>query len=304
MGKLNIPFILGPLGGGERAPLALRKYCSGMGKLKDRLRDFANWFARLDPTVRQMYQRATIILCKTPESLNWLPAQYRDKATCMLEIGVDQVPPQTIQPGDLPKKHQALHILYVGRFIYWKGMDIGLRAVADLRKRGVQVRLTMIGQGPEKDRWQALAASLKLTDCVTWVQWIKQADLLHAYHTFDTLLFPSLHDSSGNVILEAMACGLPVVTMNLGGPGQLVNERCGRVVETSGLTAEETISRLADALGELARNRGLAEDLKHGALERSREYSWKRTVSKVWGEHGFGCQAALHHEPREVYANV
>ena len=304
MGRLGIPFIVGPLGGAERAPLELRKYCSMGGRIKDRLRDFANWCARLDPTVRQMYQRATVILFKTPESLNWVPAQYRDKAHCMLEIGVDQIPPQTIQPGDLPKKRHALHVLYVGRFLYWKGMDLGLRAVAELRSRGVQVRLTMIGQGPEKDRWQALTAQLKLTDCVTWVPWLKQQDLLHAYRTFDTLLFPSLHDSSGNVILEAMACGLPVVALDLGGPGQLVDNDCGRVVQTQGLSAADTISKLADALEALAMNPQLTEELHAGALARSHEFAWKKTIAKVWGERGLGYQAVTQHHTEDIYARA
>lgn len=304
MGRLGIPFILGPLGGGERAPLELRKYCSFSGRVKDRLRDFANWCARHDPTVRQMLQRASLILLKTPESMQWLPAQYRDNAQCMLEIGVDQIPPKIIQPGDLPKKRHALHVLYVGRFLYWKGMDLGLRAVAELRKRGVQVRLTMIGQGPEKERWQALTAQLKLTDCVTWMPWIKQQDLLHAYHTFDALLFPSLHDSSGNVILEAMACGLPVVAFNLGGPGQLVNEQSGRIVETAGLSADEAIRKMADALEAMAANEKLKESLRSGALARSQEYSWKKTIAKVWGEHGMGYQAVTHQHSEEIYARA
>ena len=304
MGKLGIPFILGPLGGAERAPLALRKHCSLGGRIKDRLRDFANACARLDPTVRQMLQRASVILLKTPESLNWVPQQYRDKAQCMLEIGVDQIPPHTTQPGDLPKKRHALHVLYVGRFLYWKGMDLGLRAIAELRSRGVQVRLTMIGQGPEKDRWQALTAQLRLTDCVTWVPWLKHQDLLHAYRTFDTLLFPSLHDSSGNVILEAMACGLPVVSLNLGGPGQLVNENCGRLVDVEGLGAEETIKKIADALEVLAKNQNLTEELRHGALARSQEFAWRRTVAKVWGEQGLGYQVVAHHHTEEIYARA
>ncbi|HEU4709591.1 MAG TPA: glycosyltransferase family 4 protein [Methylophilaceae bacterium] len=305
MGKLGIPFILGPLGGGERAPQELRKFCSLGGRIKDRLRDFANWVARWDPSVRQMYRRAQLILLKTPDSLAWLPQQYHGKAQCMLEIGVDQIPPNTIQPGDLPRRHQALHVLYVGRFLYWKGMDLGLRALAELRARGVQVRLTMIGQGPEKERWQALASSLKLTDCVTWVPWIKQHDLLHAYYTFDVLLFPSLHDSSGNVILEAMACGLPVVALDIGGPGQLVDARCGRLVATTGLSADQTVSRLADALGELARDPQLAEQLRQGALARSQEFAWKKTVGKVWNAQGAGYRAVVHEKnPGEVYASA
>lgn len=308
MGKLGIPFIVGPLGGAERAPLELRKYCSMAGKLKDGVRDIANSLARLDPWVRQMYSQASLILMKTPQSMEWLPSQYRGKAQCMLEIGVDEIAApqsQAVASTAKVKRQQTLHVLYVGRFIYWKGMDLGLRAIADLRARGIPVRITMIGQGPARQRWQKLAAELKLASCVTWVQWMKQQDLLAAYQTFDVLLFPSLHDSSGNVALEAMASGLPVVCLDLGGPAQIVNASCGRAIATAGLNADQVVESLADALTELAINPELITEMRRGALLQVRNFSWGKVVGKVWGKHGIGCQAVIHNSvPENAYAPV
>ncbi len=292
MGRLGIPFIVGPLGGGERAPYEMRKYLSFSGKVKDALRDVVNVLSRFDPWVRQMYEQATLILLKTPQSLAWLPERYQGKAQCLLEIGVDKT-----DSGEQPvipfRGHQSLHILYVGRFLYWKGMDLGLRAIAELRDRGIAVRLTMIGQGPEKERWQMLNAQLKLAYCVTWIPWMKQQELLKAYQTFDTLLFPSLHDSSGNVVLEAMAGGLPVVCLDLGGPAQLVDDECGRVVAVEGRTADEVVRALADALAELAADPTLVRHLRAGAQARAQEFSWRRTVAQVWSEHGIGYRSVV-----------
>ncbi len=305
MGRLGIPFIVGPLGGGERAPVELRKYCALSGKLKDSLRDGVNVLARLDPWLHQMYTQASLILMKTQQSMDWLPIKYHAKTRRMLEIGVDQNNmPLSKQPA-LPKRHQALHVLYVGRFIYWKGMDLGLRAIADLRARGIPVRLTMIGRGPARHRWQMLAARLNLADCMTWVPWMKQQDLLQAYQTFDVMLFPSLHDSSGNVVLEAMASGLPVVCLNLGGPAELVNARCGKVVPVTGRTADQVITALADTLGELARYPGLMLSLRAGALHRVQDFSWSQVVGQVWGERGIGYLAMAEHTTAgNVYASA
>lgn len=288
MGRLGLPFVVGPLGGGERAPRAMRRPLSLAGRIKDNLRDACNWIARYDPFVRQMYGQAALILMKTPQSLAWLPEKYRHKAHCMLEIGID--PPEQIAAVQTePVRHGAtLHVLYVGRFLYWKGMDLGLRAIAELRRRGVPVRLTMIGQGGEKTRWQRLTAELRLADCVTWVPWMKQQDLLAAYRSFGALLFPSLHDSSGNVVLEAMAGGLPVVCLDLGGPAQLVDEQCGRVVAAQ--DAEQAVQGLADALGELAHSPALVAALRAGAQAKARAYGWRQVVAQAWGENGLGCR--------------
>jgi glycosyltransferase involved in cell wall biosynthesis len=172
-------------------------------------------------------------------------------------------------------------------------MDLGLRAIARMRENGTQVRITMIGQGPAQDDWQQLIAEFKLGDSVTWIPWMKQADLLAAYQTFDLLLFPSMHDSSGNVALEAMASGLPVVCLDLGGPAQIVNANCGRVVPVDGLNADQVIDGLAAALTEIARNPDIASNLRKGALARVREFSWQNVVGEVWGPHGSGYQIAM-----------
>lgn len=293
MGRLGIPFIVGPLGGAERAPVVLRKYYSWSGKLNDALRDGVNVLSKFDPWLRQMYTQATHIFLKTPQSLDWLPAKFQHKASCMLEIGVDERNIRITKPCALTSRQHSLHVLYVGRFVYWKGMDLGIRAIAKMRDNKVPVRITMIGQGPAQGDWQQLIADLKLGDCITWIPWMKQQDLLTAYQTFNVLLFPSMHDSSGNVALEAMASGLPVVCLDLGGPAQIVNASCGRVVPVQGLNADQVIDGIAAALTEIAINPDVANSLRIGALQRVSSFSWQNVVGEVWGPHGEGYLAAI-----------
>ncbi|HEY0841825.1 glycosyltransferase family 4 protein [Methylotenera sp.] len=293
MGRLGIPFIVGPLGGGERAPLILRKYYSLSSKFSDALRDLINVVSKYDPWLRQMYTQASHIYLKTPQSLDWLPQIYQHKASCMLEIGIDQRNITITEKSALTNRQQSLHVVYVGRFIDIKGMDLGLRAIAKMRANGIPVRITMIGQGPAQKDWQQLIARFKLVDAITWIPWMKQQDLLAAYQTFDLLLFPSMHDSSGNVVLEAMASGLPVVCLDLGGPAQIVNQSCGRVVLVAGLDADQVIDGLAIALTEIAKSPSIANALRTGALKRASEFSWKNVVGQVWGQHGNGYQMAI-----------
>jgi len=293
MGRLNIPFIVGPLGGGERSPMSLRKHYSLAGKFNDALRDIVNAVSKYDPFLRQMYTQASHIFLKTPESLDWLPTIYQHKASCMLEIGIDRRNIAFKEKSVLTSRQQSLHIVYVGRFLDMKGMDFGLRAIAKMRAEGIAVHITMIGQGPAQKDWQQLVTQLKIADAITWIPWMKQQYLLAAYQTFDLLLFPSMHDSSGNVVLEAMASGLPVVCLDLGGPAQIVNNNCGHVVPVKGLSADQVIEELSSALTKIAKNPDIASRLRTGALERAREFSWQNVVGKVWGQHGNGYQLAI-----------
>ena len=93
---------------------------------------------------------------------------------------------------------------------------------------------TIVGDGPARSGLQRLAAELGVNDAVRWVPWVPHAELHEHYYQHDVLLFPSLRDSGGMVVLEALAHGLPVVCTDLGGPGVIVNERCGRVVQNGG----------------------------------------------------------------------
>lgn len=292
MGRLGIPFVIGPLGGGERTPFALRRHFPILGQLKELARDVANVVAKIDPTVLQMFQQADLILLRTPESMAWLAPRFQSKASCGLEIGIDVtdvqvLPAPTVQPGV-----RELRLLYVGRFLHLKGMGLGLRAVANLQRRGLQVTLSMIGQGPEQEAWRKLAYSLGIANSVTWIPWMTQQDLLNTYPKYDVLLFPSLHDSGGSVVLEAMANGLPVVCLSLGGPYQMVNASCGRVVDVAGMGEVQVVTKLTEALAEIAQDAELAECLRRGARARAVEMSWAKVVGRVWGEGGIGYLAA------------
>ena len=117
---------------------------------------------------------------------------------------------------------------------------------------------------------------------------MKQQDLLAAYRTFDALLFPSLHDSSGNVVLESLAGGLPVVCLDLGGPAQLVDASCGVKVSVDDRDADQVILALADALTELAQDRMHLDALRTGAVKRAQAMGWQQVVGQVWGENGSG----------------
>jgi len=92
-------------------------------------------------------------------------------------------------------------------------------------------------------------------------------------------------------VLEAMAGGLPVVCLDIGGPAQLVDASCGRVVTVDGLSAEKIVKNLAATLAELATQRHLIQDLREGALLRAQTFAWRQVITQIWGHGGLGLQA-------------
>jgi glycosyltransferase involved in cell wall biosynthesis len=278
MGLLGAPFVFGPAAGGERAPRLLRKSFPLKGRITEWLRDVANRATGFNPLMHLTFHTATEIFATCEETRQLIPARYRHKCRIGLAIGVDLPHPVPARP-----RLGSRRILFVGRLLYWKGAHLALRAVARLIANGNPARFTVIGDGPDRRRLQALAQDLGVADQVEWIPWLSQEKLLQAYAEYDVMLFPSLHDSGGMVVLEAMARGLPVVCLDLGGPGTIVNDVCGRVVATRSRNEAEVVADLADATETLLGNARALAGCSAAAPLRARQFSWASVVGQVYG---------------------
>ncbi len=283
MGRLPLPFVLGPVGGGETAPLALRRGMGARGWLLDLVRDGLNLLSRFDPITRRALDDARLIYVSSPDTARLVPDRHRGKVRVQLQIGIAEQEILAAAPAD-PHVNGELRLLYVGRCLAWKGMHLGLEALAQLRARGRPARLSIAGTGAAEGRWRAIAHRLGLDDAVDWLAWVPHERMPEVYRAHDLLLFPSLHDSGGHVVLEALAHGRPVICFDLGGPGSIVDASCGRVVTTAGRSHAEVVSGLTDALQELADAPHLRRQLGEGARSRVCRYDWRRQIAQVYKE--------------------
>jgi glycosyltransferase involved in cell wall biosynthesis len=278
MGGIGIPFIFGPVAGGETAPLRLRWGCGWKGFVREALRDLSNLFIRVDPLVRSTLRRATRIFVTSEQTRSLVPPVFRWKTAVRLAIGYDGPPAaESNAPG-----HEGFSILYVGEFLYLKGMHLGLRAFSLLLASCPNARLTLIGKGRAERDWKRLAAELQIQDRLTWIPWLTRHELLRRYGQHDVFLFPSLHDSGGFVLLESLSAGLPVVCFNLGGPGLIVDETCGRVISVDTGDRDAIVSRLAEELRRLAADQELRNRLSIGARERAHHFEWRHRIDDVY----------------------
>ncbi|MEJ2199905.1 MAG: glycosyltransferase family 4 protein [Desulfuromonadaceae bacterium] len=284
MGGLGIPFVFGPVAGGEYAPWRLRRGYPARGWILDALRDLANALVRIDPLMRRTFRRAERIFVTSEQTLDLVPNRYRSKTRVQLAIGLDEKWLQAIPPSidKKPAGKEALRLLYVGRFLYWKGMHLGLPAFARFLEKCPAAVLTMIGQGPEEKLWRELAAKLGIAHSVRWVSWVDQAELSRYYREHDLFYFPSLHDSGGMVVLEALAHGVPVLCFDLGGPGTVVNETCALVAETKKVSENVLVADLADKLLSLWRSPELLSSLAGRAKDRAYAFNWEQLVTRIY----------------------
>lgn len=284
MGRLQIPFVFGPVAGGDSAPLRLRLGYPMRGMLLDGIRDLANFCVPFDPFMRVTFRQASRIYVTSLQTKALVPKKYHEKTRMRLAIGLDEKW-HTAQPEVARKDadgNDRFRVLYVGHFLYLKGMHLGLPAFAELARQHPEVRLTMVGKGPEEKAWKKLVHRLGIAEKVEWSPWLAQEALPNLYLHHDLFLFPSLHDSGGMVVLEAMAHGLPVVCFDLGGPGELVDNTCGAKVEAFLSTQRQAVQDLAKVLGNIHDQHGLLQKLSSGAMRRAEDFKWRNLVDTVY----------------------
>lgn len=280
MGSLGIPFWFGPVSGGEAVPPRLRAGFSAGQRCLEWWRDASSLLVRIDPLMRRTFRQAERIFV-TRDTLALLPRSCRHKAVTKLSVGLrDSDFVRSRRPA--PQRSENMRLLYVGRLLDWKGMHLALRAVAMARRVEPRISFAMVGEGPARGRLQALSRELQLEDVVHWAGWQPHASVRRYYENSDVLVFPSLRDSGGMAVLEALAHGVPVLCVDLGGPGQVVDATCGRVVCTAGRTADDVVHALAHALIDIISVPGVLESLHHGARVRAGEMCFRGLVESVY----------------------
>jgi glycosyltransferase involved in cell wall biosynthesis len=282
MGGLGIPFIFGPIGGGETMPAPLRRGLSFRSRLAEALRDFGGRLIACDPLMRSTFSRAGLIVCTTEETMDRIPRRYRAKCIVQLAIGISESDIDSSSALTPRAESAAPQFLFVGRLLYWKGLHLVLRALPKVRRAVPDVRLKVIGTGDDRGWLIAQARALGVTDVLEWIPSIPHDQIAHEYRRSLALVFPSLHDSGGMVVLESLAAGLPVVCLDLGGPGTIATRDCGAIIPTRGVSKAGVVHALAEIMIRMATDPAFRAKLAAHAPARANQLTWDRAVDHVY----------------------
>ncbi len=207
---LGLPFVWGPLGGGQQAPQCMREVL-GTAWAMESLRNLRVALARYAPWVLAAARRTSVALATNYETRDTLLAAGARQVGMMVDSAVDPawVPPE---PPRRPAKPDPV-VVWVGRFSHHKAPLLAIEAFARVRQQR-PAQLWMVGDGQLLGAAKQAAALLGLEDSVRFVGRVDHADVPLYLEGADVFLFTSLRDSFQTSVLEAMARGLPVVTLD------------------------------------------------------------------------------------------
>jgi glycosyltransferase involved in cell wall biosynthesis len=271
--SLGIPVILGPLGGAEEPPLRLWAGLGARGIAFEALRWFANRTATFDPLVRRSLSESALVLAASPDGGQFISRHYPvSNVKIIPAIAVTHQPPDPV--GTEKAASKTLRALFVGRLVPWKGCHLALQAIRGALDLGSAVTLTVLGRGPDRSRLDRLVDRLALASHVSFVDRVPRLeDVGRMYSQHDVLLLPSLHDSGGMAVIEAMASSMPVVCLGIGGPSFSVTSEVGFTAAPT--NPQEAVKAMAIALSTLAQDSGLRSRMNNQARQRAMTtFSW------------------------------
>ena len=249
---LPIPFVWGPVGGGESAPQPFWQDFSLKAKFYELARILARSIGELDPFVPLTARKSAVVRATTKDTAQKLYKMGIEQLQITSESSLPQSEIANLASYKIPDRH-PVRFISMGRLLHWKGFHLGIKAfaLADLP----DVEYWIVGDGAELNRLKALARELKIAERVKFWGRLSREATLEKLGQSHVLIHPSLHDSGGWVCLEGMAARRPVICLDLGGPAIQVTSKTG--IKVPATNPQQTVEEMAEAMQLLATNREL-----------------------------------------------
>jgi len=281
--RLGIPTVFGPVGGGQTTPRSMLPYFGSTKRAEER-RTFLTRALRHSPLHRRWLGKMAVIYASNSDTVALVRALGRSDVMFKFDVGVCR---EYLAGEARAFKGDAgpLRLIWVGRMLPRKALTLALDALTHVQHSFV---LTIVGNGlPEHTVWR-LIAERGLADCVNWSnRRLTVAEVRAAYLDHDALLFTSIRETAGVQLLEAMALGLPIITLDLHGARDLVPEAAGMKIPVT--IPVEVARNLAAAIDQFA---SLSAEQKNG-MSRA---GWEFASTNTWT-----CRAA---QAEALYAEL
>jgi glycosyltransferase involved in cell wall biosynthesis len=231
--------------------------------------DFRLYHKMAAPILHVIWHGAAMVVANS-SGLRDLAAAFDSKMVIpIISNGVD------LEGFSAPERDwSSPRILSVGRVVYQKGFDLGVRALTALKD--LEWEWSIAGDGPQMSALQAMAQAAGLQGRIRFLGWQTTDQLKEQYARANLFLYPSRHEGMPNAVLEAMAMGLPVVATRIAGSEELVVDG-----ETGALVRSEDVEALQESLRPFLLKATIREQMGRASRKRvETSFSWTRAAEQ------------------------
>lgn len=267
---LGAPVIIGPMNGGMDYPRAFRRN-------ESRITRVSVFLGRMGASVVNRIiagkRYASVLLVANARTRSALSFSPRGRIIELPENGVDLSIWSPAGPADA---NPQARFVFIGRLVDWKRLDFVLQALVSCSG----ARLEVIGDGPMRHHWEATARQLGVADRVSWLGWLPQPECAKRLHGATALVLPSIYECGGAVVLEAMACAVPVIALRWGGPAEYIDASCGILIAPT--NEESIVAGFANAQRLLSDDPALRANLGSAGRKRvEMHFDWNEKVDRI-----------------------
>lgn len=269
--------VWGPIGGGQTVPSEMLRAFGPGGSRSETLRNGRVRLSAKSPWVRRTLANADLVLFANNETHGLLAPECKGKCEMMIDVGVDL---RKFKPERKAKRSDQVTFLAAGRLEARKGIILLLESFAAFAKGHQGSDLRIVGDGPEMARIKQAIAALGLSGRVILSGAVSHDAMQREFESADVFVFPSLRDTSGAVVLEAMAMELPVICFDHQGTALMVPLDCGIRIPISSF--DKTVALFRAALTRMAGDTELRR--LYGSRGRqvvASNYDWSVKVARI-----------------------
>lgn len=172
--------------------------------------------------------------------------------------------------------HKGIKLLHVGRISYEKNIDVILKSIKETLKEYPKIKLDIVGGGPDLNNLKKLSKELVLDKNVKFLGPMKHEKLRGVYSSHDIFITASTIETEGLVILEAMACGLPIIGVNKFAVPEIVKNNINGFI-----ARPDDIKQISSDIIKLINNKNLREKFGRESIKISKKYIVTKSVKKL-----------------------
>lgn len=266
---IGIPWIWGPIGGGENFPATMLQVLSPVAAIFEIVRAANTWLAKKSPSVRRAVRDAALVLPNNPETESLIVSlgvpKERIRRLCQSFLPEERLERLKRKASITPRECGELRCLAGGNLEGRKGVAIALHALAQLKGQGIPFRYIYLGRGPELAHLKALADRLGLAERVSFVESLSGDEYVQALQSSHIYLLPSLREGVPVTQMEAMAAGCVPIVADCGGAGPMARSSGSQPILVT--TKAQMTREIAGAIKMLWLDYERWIDLSHRASE-------------------------------------